>query len=627
MSAQAGIWNIDGRPVDPELLAHFSDALRRQGPDGQCSYIKGGIALLYQPFHTTAESRRERQPYLSPRGFILTWDGRLDNREELIIALHGVLNEESTDIQIVASAFDYWETDCFHRILGDWAVSIWSPQRRELILATDYMCVRHIFYFVKKDRVWWSSDLGSLALLSGDKFHVDDDYVAGYLAHDPDAHLTPYREIREAPPGKFARIRSDNVLIEPYWCFNPKSRINYRTDAEYEEHFRHVFRNSVRRRLRSDSPVLAELSGGLDSSSIVCVADDILAREQSETPGLDTISYLDPTEPNGDDWVYFRKIEEKRKRTGIHIDASKVGTASNSLKFTQFVSVPGYLGYARMVEAERAAMIQAGGYRAVLSGLGGDEFSGGIPDPRAQLADLIVRFQPVALVQQLIAWGLAKRKPWIQLLWEASTILLPASLAQYTIKEAKVEQWIDKEFASRTGLSLRLLGHRTDLGAYLPTCRCLLAGVLSMANKLAKRTSQGMEEKRYPFLDRDLIEFILSIPATQLLRPGQRRSLVCRSLAGTVPQEILERRTKQFGARTPVLALKSNWRELEIALAEPVIAQLGFVDRNRLWATLRDALNGKMVHISRLMKTVALEFWLQDLLSRNLLDVGPVSLK
>src|SRR5256885_4258588 len=91
--------------------------------------------------------------------------------------------------------------------------------------------------------------------------------------------------------------------------------------------FRNLFRQSVRRRLRSDSPVLAELSGGLDSSSIVCMADDILATGGAETPRLDTLSIYDKTEPNGDDWIYFRKIEEKRGRPGVHIDGSKMGSS------------------------------------------------------------------------------------------------------------------------------------------------------------------------------------------------------------------------------------------------------------------------------------------------------------
>ena len=83
MSVQAGIWNFDGQPVDPKLLENLSESLRQQGPDGESIYVKDSVALLYRPFHTTVESRREKQPYTSCRGFIVTWDGRLDNREVL----------------------------------------------------------------------------------------------------------------------------------------------------------------------------------------------------------------------------------------------------------------------------------------------------------------------------------------------------------------------------------------------------------------------------------------------------------------------------------------------------------------------------------------------------------------
>src|SRR5260370_4983847 len=291
MSVQAGIWNFDGEPVDRRLLANLSDSLKQQGPDGECGHVEGSIGTLYRPFHTTAESRREKQPYLSRRGCVLTWDGRLDNREELIADFRSELETGPTDVAIVSAVFDQLETNCFSKFIGDWAVSIWNPLQRELIFAIDYMAIRHIFYYLKKDEIWWSTDLSPLVLLPGDKFHVDDDYIAGYFANDPDAHLSPYREIREVPAGQFVRVHLGRASVHRYWSFNSKSRIRYKTDAEYEEHFRHVFRQSVRRRLRSDSPILAELSGGLDSSSIVCMADRIMEKERVQAPYVDTLSY------------------------------------------------------------------------------------------------------------------------------------------------------------------------------------------------------------------------------------------------------------------------------------------------------------------------------------------------
>ena len=622
MSLQAGIWNFDGRPVDPKQIENIGQFLKQLGSDGESRYVEDSIALLYRPFHTTGESYREKQPYFSHMGFILTWDGRLDNRRALIADLRSDLEANPTDVEIVAAAFDRWETDCFRRLIGDWAVSIWKPGQRELFFAADYMGVRHIFYYLKKNRMLWSTNLGSLVLLSNDKFHIDDNYIAGYFAHAPDAHLTPYLEIREVPPGQFVRVGNGRAMVERFWRYDPAWRIRYKTDAEYEEHFRYVFRQSVQRRLRSDSPVLAELSGGLDSSSIVCMADDILAGEGAETPRLDTLSYYDKTEPSGDDWTYFQKIEAKRGRAGIHIDGSKLGSFPDSLECANFSPLPGILGVGHKLDIERADAIRAGGYRAILSGIGGDEFMGGVPDPRAHLADLIVQFRFVSLAKQLLAWSLSKRQPWIQLLWRSAIDVLPSFLGQYFVKEARIEPWMQKDFAKRTRLAIRQLDVDEHFGLWLPTRRSYIAGVMVMANNLAKLTApvQAFEEVRYPFLDQTLIEFLLSIPAEQLLRPGERRSLMRRSLAGIVPQEILSRRTKQVGARTPVIILDKYWDELQSIFQTSFSSRLGYIHEARLLKTVCDARAGKSVSLIRVLWTISLEYWLRDLAARGLLD-------
>src|SRR5258706_8761259 len=133
-------------------------------------------------------------------------------------------------------------------------------------------------------------------------------------------HLTPCVGIHSVPPSSFVLLRVERHTVNKYWDFDPEKKIRYRTDAEYEEHFRTVFAKAVQRKLRSDRPVLAELSGGRDSSSIVCMADTIIARGAAETPRLDTVSYFDDSEPNWNERPYFTKVEEKSCRIGCHID-------------------------------------------------------------------------------------------------------------------------------------------------------------------------------------------------------------------------------------------------------------------------------------------------------------------
>jgi asparagine synthase (glutamine-hydrolysing) len=628
MSVQAGVWNFDGRPADRKLVEELSAALQHQGPDGESLYCEGPAALVYRPFHTTRESRREKQPYVSSRGSVLTWDGRLDNRDELIADLRGDLDRKATDVAIVASAFDHWDTDSFRRIAGDWAVTIWRPREREVIFASDFMGVRHIFYHLNAGFIRWSTDIGPLVLLAGVKFHVDDDFVAGYLAHNPNGHSTPYREIREVPPGQFVRVRLGEAKVERFWRFSPKRRIRYKTDSDYEEHYRHVFRQSVRRRLRSDTPVLAELSGGLDSSSIVCMADDILAKEGADAPRVDTLSYFDKTEPKGDDWIYFQKVEAKRGRPGLHIDGSTMAKSSTLLEFRQFCAFPGSLGVSDDLGDERADAVRKSGCRVVLSGLGGDEFMGGVPDPRALLGDLIVQGRLFRLASQLTAWSLVKRRPWVHLLWDSAVDALPTAISQYFVPESKLEPWYRTDFASRTRLRHRQVAANETFGFWLPTRRSVIGGVQAMAHNLAKipASMQMLEEASYPFLDQDVIEFVLATPAEQWLRPGERRSLMRRSLTDIVPAEVLARRTKQIGARTHAVMLDQHWGELQAAYQSSLSSSLGYVDDIELLKVVDEARAGKTVPIVRVLWTISLEFWLRDLAQRGLLELPAVSL-
>jgi len=352
------------------------------------------------------------------------------------------------------------------------------------------------------------------------------------------------------------------------------------------------------------------------------VADDILRKKEAQAPRLDTLSYYDKSEPSGDDWLYFPKIEKLRGRPGVHIDASKYAESA-SFEYPEFFAFPGYLGTGRKLNNERAAIVRNGGYRTVLSGVGGDEFMGGIPVPNAQLGDLIVQFKLFTLAKQLMAWSLVKRQPWIQLLWRAVVDLLPPSLGQYFTKQAKVEHWIRKDFAKRTRLGTQLLGPAYNFGLWLPTRSSHIAGVTAMARKMAKWSLATLvqEEIRYPYLDQNLIEFIISIPASQLLRPGERRSLMRRSLIGLVPQEVLSRRTKQFGARTPLIAFDRNLEGLQVAFDSPLVSYLGYVNRDRFLETLSSTTGAKEIHIGRMARAISLEFWLRDLARHKLLDI------
>src|ERR1700730_9046380 len=106
MSVQFGRWNFEGQTAAPDYIEKVSATLAPYGPDSNESYSKGGVKILYRAFHVTKESRRERQPHISSSGAIITWDGRLDNRAELISEMRDSLILTSTDVAIVAAGYE-----------------------------------------------------------------------------------------------------------------------------------------------------------------------------------------------------------------------------------------------------------------------------------------------------------------------------------------------------------------------------------------------------------------------------------------------------------------------------------------------------------------------------------------
>src|SRR5689334_10914561 len=245
MSGMAGICEFHGRQVDPAQLLTLGSVLAERGPDGGHEFIDGAVGMVYRAFHTNAESRRERQPLLSPAGHLLCWDGRLDNRDELLPLLHGELCGDRTDVALVLAAYQKWSTDFVARLIGDFALSLWDPFAKMLLLARDPFGVRPLYYVHNEDRFIWSSTLNSLLALPAIGADVNDEYVAGCLALYPDPASTPYRNITAVEPGQLVTVTQQQIQKRRFWHPTENNEIRYANDKEYEERFRELFREAV----------------------------------------------------------------------------------------------------------------------------------------------------------------------------------------------------------------------------------------------------------------------------------------------------------------------------------------------------------------------------------------------
>lgn len=613
MSVQFGRWNFDSAPCSPEYVERVSAMIAPYGPDSDRRYQKDGVCILFHSFNTTRQSCNERQPQRSLSGDLVVWDGRLDNRAELLRAIGIPQREGQTDLEIVISAYDAWGTSCLGRLIGDWAMSIWNPREKSLCLARDPIGVKQLYYSVQRNGVTWSTLLDPLVALSDNPVEVDREYVAGWLVFSPATHLSPYCNIRAVPPSNCVRITPTGTEVRKFWDFNPEKRVRYQHDQEYEQEFRDLFGESVRRRLRCAVPVLSELSGGMDSSSIVCMADTVISGGLADVPRLDTVSYYDDSDPNWNERPYFAEVEKKRGRTGHHINAAVQRSPLLALGESPFRALPTAAHSRSDATDQFAALMRENGYRVVLSGTGGDEVTGGVPTPTPELADLMVQVSGGELAHKLKLWALHKRRPWFHLFFETVRDFFPRSIVGVP-EHRKPAAWFAKQFVDQHRDALMGYEPRLRVFGALPTFQVNIDALNGLRGQLSSAyLSQPPSEKRYPYLDRDLLEFLYAVPRDQIIRPGQRRSLMRRALSGIVPDALLRRRRKAFAARTPLWNFQQHWDLLVRESRHMVSEELGIVDSRQLMSAIQNATAGKDVSIPSLLRTFMLETWLRGL--------------
>ncbi|MEO1369230.1 MAG: asparagine synthase-related protein, partial [Acidobacteriota bacterium] len=446
-------------------------------------------------------------------------------------------------------AYEKWGHEFPGRLVGDFALAIWDPKAQRLLLARDPFGIRTLFYSAGDDEVLFSSTLDSMLRSGAAELTLDEDFIADYLTTTSFSNKTPFRQIKAVPPGVTLCFDPDRQSQEEYWRLDPGQEISYGSDGEYEEHFRELFFDAVRSRLPDSGPVFSELSGGLDSSSIVCVADAILRQEGQSADRLQTLSYVFEEAPSSDERGYIRCVEEHVGRQGIHL--SEVDTPllapipeSTLLPFPS----PDHL-FSRRQTAAREAMDQAGA-RVLLRGTAGDHVAWGEVVQPFELADHLSRGHFGAFFKSLRSWSKSLRVPYLQLGWNAGLLpLLPPKLQKYSARtlDQKPASFFHPDFVRRYNLAGRMLGAEAAEGSSLPSRRQHHQLIQDAAEQVSWGffLESGAVETTYPFLHRPLVEFCMAIDMRQKLRPGETRSILRRSLRGVLPETVRKRQSKR----------------------------------------------------------------------------------
>jgi len=261
--------------------------------------------------------------------------------------------------------------------------------------------------------------------------------------------------------------------------------------------------------------------------------------------------------------------------------------------------------------------------RVLLSGIGGDEVMGGVPTPIAELENLLARLRFRVLAHQLKVWALNKRKPWFHLLLEAARGFLSPALVGLP-KHRRPPPWLHPNFVKRHRAAVTGYETRLKLLGPLPSFQENLLTLDGLRRQVGSfvLSPEPLHETRYPYLDRGLLEFVYAIPREQLVRPGQRRSLMRRALIGIVPEELLNRKRKAFVARTPIAAISIDWETLLEMSQHMISSFLGIVQSKGFLDALQNAGHGREVPTVPLFRAIGVEFWLRNLRDSKVLDLA-----
>ena len=535
---------------------------------------------------------------------ILSWDGRLDNRGDLLLLLADSLRGNTSNSALARAAYERWGTDGFVKLIGDWSLVIHDHVNRTIVLASDFAGVRPLYYCVQSGQVRWSSRLQPLVDATRIS-ELDEQYVRGFLLVGGCPNRTPYKGIYSVPPGHAVCVSSAGTRVHRFWSLPVGDVIRYRDERRYEEELRALFREAVAVRLQSESPVLAELSGGLDSSSVVSMANHLMRSGAARATRLTSVSYV---WKNSLDQPFIGEMESFCGIDGHHISTHDVPLISETQPGDAMPEV------VYPLRASTAAVAGTLGATTVLTGQGGDLMMGNWFDDSLQVAASLRRLRLGQAWKEAFAWSKILRLPLYSILWRGVCASLPPSLASAAIYTAP-----DGSYAPKSTETSILSGLREPESLFsntwmqAPPERRKYFWSLSMLLELRQlQAPEPLQHLTYtnPFAHRPLVEFLMAVPADVLCRPGEPRRLMRSALADLWPPKVRTRRSKgSFG--TP-------WQEALRPLAGALlqdrqlhVVESGFVDRSSVLSRLQRLSAGLDCNESQLRNIILLELWLR----------------
>jgi asparagine synthase (glutamine-hydrolysing) len=602
MCGIAGVFHRDGAPAAPVRLKAMTDAIAHRGPDGEGQYADGSVGLGHRRLAIIDLSPLGRQPMTTPDGrFTMTYNGEIYNFQELRSELTAIGRAfvSRSDSEVLLHAFATWGLGALRRLNGMFAFAIWDRERHILTVARDRFGVKPLYWAEVGGTFLFGSEIKAILAYGALAVEIDREGLAEYLCFQNFfTDHTLFRSVHLLPQGSYIQVKPGTECPRPrsYWDYHFEEPDEPRTNESYLEELDHLFQQAVSRQLISDVEIGSYLSGGMDSGSITALAGRQLPWVRTFTVGFDLttasgieigfdersraeyMSYLFKTE-HYEMVLKPGDMERVLPQLAWHLEEPRVGQC-----------------YPNFYAAKLASKF----VKVVLSGGGGDELFAGYPWRyyRAVMNDDFDDY-----VDKYFAF-------WQRLIPERSRreVLAPIWKDVAHVDPREIFRDVFHEHARALTRPEDYVNHSLYFEA-----KTFLNGLLVVEDKLSM--AHGLET-RVPFLDNELADFAMKLPAatklgnlTEVLaldenESGNKRAryfertrdgkLILRKMMNRyIPGQITEREKQGFSAPDASWFKGESIDYVRRRLYGPSARIYEFLDRGAVHALIDDHLEGR----------------------------------
>lgn len=531
------------------------------------------------------------------RHLIGVGDVRLDDRATLLRRLGGAF-DSSSDIQLVLACIDAFGVDIVPTLLGDFSLVVWDARAHKVIAARDAFGVKQLFTRTTDGIVLFSTESAILGETDAYDTEFLSDFLTGTIAG---ADNTVWRGVTRIEPGTMHVQRGSVREKRTYWSATAFEPAREADEVEATRRFRSLFEDAVRSRTTTDGSTWAFLSGGLDSSSVVCTAERM--RADSERPVLGgTLTYVDRL-GDGDETRFSNLVVSQ---AGVRNELVHDFWPWRDDDFGAPLADephPFYTFYSRDRRISNVA--QSGGARVLLSGFGSDHYLFG---NLGYIPDLVATGRILSAAREVAAWSIAGRKSFWRMARQHAIQPLLRRRASHPMASVRFPGWLGTRQEPGPVLQ-RLMNEEPE-----PLRRMFASRAAREFATVSSSFERGVYdsefEMRYPFLSRPLVEFSLQLPVHMRIRPFGRKWILRQAMVGVLPEPIRVRQAKGGIDSRIIWAMQQERARIDALLRNPILGDMGLVEPGALRRAVEETRCGEGHNLTLLMSALSLETWL-----------------